>query len=84
MSWWRLSAMRAGESSSIERMFAPQSTGSTAPVRVLGIDPGLTRCGYAVLAPVSNTLIETVSLGVIRTSPSDDVSSRLATLLDAA
>ena len=63
-------------------MFAPQSTGSTGPVRVLGIDPGLTRCGYAVLAPVSNTLIETVSLGVIRTSPSDDVSSRLATLLD--
>jgi len=63
-------------------MFAPQSTGHSGSVRVLGIDPGLTRCGYAVLEPVSNGVIETLSLGVVRTSPNDDVSDRLATLLN--
>lgn len=63
-------------------MFAPQSTTQSGSMRVLGIDPGLTRCGYAVLEPVSGGAIATLSLGVMRTSPSDEVSIRLATLLD--
>jgi crossover junction endodeoxyribonuclease RuvC len=45
--------------------------------RVLGIDPGLTRCGYAV---VDATGPVAVSLGVIRTPPSDALPARLATL----
>jgi crossover junction endodeoxyribonuclease RuvC len=46
---------------------------------VLGIDPGLTRCGYAVLLAVGNT-VKPVSLGVIRTPPSDALPQRLAEL----
>ena len=48
--------------------------------RVLGIDPGLTRCGYAVLEGRSVTTARAVSMGVIRTSPSDPLASRLAIL----
>jgi crossover junction endodeoxyribonuclease RuvC len=46
---------------------------------VLGIDPGLTRCGYAVVdgAPGRSTA---VALGVIRTPPSDALPARLAAL----
>ena len=46
---------------------------------VLGIDPGLTRCGYAVLLAEGNT-VKPVSLGVIRTPPSDALPQRLAEL----
>lgn len=59
-------------------MFAPRSP-RLAP-RVLGIDPGLTRCGYAVLERQAGGAIETIALGVVRTSPDDDVASRLAML----
>jgi crossover junction endodeoxyribonuclease RuvC len=48
--------------------------------RVLGVDPGLTRCGYAVLDARSARAIHAVSLGVIRTSPSDALPDRLAAL----
>jgi crossover junction endodeoxyribonuclease RuvC len=50
-------------------------TGST----VLGIDPGLTRCGYAVLH-AQGSVVRAVALGVIRTPPSDALPSRLAQL----
>jgi crossover junction endodeoxyribonuclease RuvC len=50
------------------------------PPRVLGIDPGLTRCGYAVLDGGSGTEATAVALGVIRTPAGDDVPSRLAAL----
>jgi len=45
--------------------------------RVLGIDPGLTRCGYAVVDGRGPTA---VSLGVIRTPPTDALPHRLASL----
>lgn len=54
-------------------MFAP-------PGPILGIDPGLTRCGYAVLSSTSSGEPEALSLGVIRTSPDQDVADRLALL----
>jgi crossover junction endodeoxyribonuclease RuvC len=46
---------------------------------VLGIDPGLTRCGYAVIdgAPGRTNAI---AMGVIRTPPSDALPARLAAL----
>jgi crossover junction endodeoxyribonuclease RuvC len=46
---------------------------------VLGIDPGLTRCGYAVIdaAPGRPTA---VAMGVIRTPAADSLPSRLAAL----
>lgn len=68
------------------RMFVP----GTDPVsltpravsskRVLGIDPGLTRCGYAVLESTGANGVVPVSLGVLRTSATDPTSSRLAQL----
>ncbi len=45
---------------------------------VLGIDPGLTRCGYAVLQLVSANEVKMTALGVLRTKPENDLSSRLA------
>jgi crossover junction endodeoxyribonuclease RuvC len=46
---------------------------------VLGIDPGLTRCGYAVLHSHGNT-VRPLSLGVIRTPADMALPNRLAEL----
>jgi len=48
-------------------------------VFVLGVDPGLSRCGYCVLE-VSPRRSRAVALGVFRTAPSDEVPVRLAEL----
>jgi len=53
-------------------MFAPCAS------IVLGIDPGLTRCGYAVLRVSGNTEVSMSALGVLRTSPEKDLPNRLA------
>ena len=60
-------------------MFAPKSD-QLASDCVLGVDPGLTRCGYAVLSrgPAGSGLAH--ALGVLRTATDDDVPSRLAAL----
>jgi crossover junction endodeoxyribonuclease RuvC len=46
---------------------------------VLGIDPGLTRCGYAVLHS-QGTVVRPLSLGVIRTPADMSLPQRLAEL----
>ncbi len=65
-------------------MFAPStsrpSESGASVRRVLGVDPGLTRCGYAVLEAVGARVTNVVSLGVISTSRDHDVPSRLAEL----
>lgn len=48
--------------------------------RVLGIDPGLTRCGYAVIDPGSHGSGIKVALGVLRTPSADELPNRLASL----
>jgi crossover junction endodeoxyribonuclease RuvC len=48
-------------------------------VFALGIDPGLSRCGYGVVER-GRAGLEVVSAGVIRTPASDPVASRLASL----
>lgn len=53
-------------------MFAPCAS------IVLGIDPGLTCCGYAVLRVSRNTEVSMSALGVLRTSPEKDLPNRLA------
>ena len=58
-------------------MFA---TSGGAPTRVLGIDPGLTRCGYAVVDGRGPGAATAVSLGVIRTPATDELPYRLAAL----
>ena len=47
---------------------------------VLGVDPGLSRCGYCVLASDGRTS-KPVALGVLRTSPSEPTPRRLAELM---
>ncbi len=44
---------------------------------VLGIDPGLSRCGYAVVEPAPRGRGRAVAMGVLRTSPEDDIPLRL-------
>jgi crossover junction endodeoxyribonuclease RuvC len=61
--------------SSVVHVFAASST------VVLGIDPGLTRCGYAVLEAVGAT-VRPIALGVLRTPPTDPLPQRLASLRD--
>jgi crossover junction endodeoxyribonuclease RuvC len=53
----------------VERVFA------------LGIDPGLSRCGYGVIERVP-TGLRVVSAGVIKTPPSEALASRLAALYE--
>jgi crossover junction endodeoxyribonuclease RuvC len=50
---------------------------SRPPVRVLGIDPGLTRCGLGVVDGVPGRPPGLVAVGVIRTVAGDDISARL-------
>lgn len=47
---------------------------------MLGIDPGLTRCGYAALEARGASTPRPIAMGVVRTSPSDALPSRLAEL----
>ncbi|MGH9272729.1 MAG: crossover junction endodeoxyribonuclease RuvC [Ilumatobacteraceae bacterium] len=48
--------------------------------RVLGIDPGLTRCGYAVVDGRGASGPTAVAIGVIRTPAGDELPQRLAAL----
>lgn len=45
---------------------------------VLGVDPGLTRCGYAVLRAESPQKVSALAIGVIRTPASQPLADRLA------
>ena len=46
-------------------------------LRVLGVDPGLTRCGYGVLDAGVGRSASLVDVGVVRTSPEDTIDVRL-------
>jgi crossover junction endodeoxyribonuclease RuvC len=52
-------------------------------VRVLGVDPGLTRCGLGVVDGAPGRRLELVEVDVVRTPAVDDVSRRLLGLDDA-
>ncbi len=47
------------------------------PIRVLGVDPGLTRCGVGVVEGAPGRALTMVRVGVIRTSPGEDIAARL-------
>ena len=50
--------------------------------RILGIDPGLTRCGFGVISKDRSRTVSFVSVGVIQSPSSMDLSSRLALIGD--
>ena len=54
--------------------------GRTSPHVVLGIDPGVSRCGYGAVVAEGSSL-SAVACGVIRTPPGDPLPDRLAALL---
>jgi len=49
-------------------------------VRVLGVDPGLTRCGLGVVESGPGRTVRMVAVGVVRTPVADDPQERLLTL----
>lgn len=59
-------------------MFAPGASVDT--VTVLGIDPGLTRCGYAVLQR-EGISVSARTMGVITTPPDMDLADRLTMVM---
>ena len=52
-------------------------------MRVLGVDPGLTRCGIAVVDGGTGRTVRCVAVDVIRTSPDDELATRLLAVADA-
>jgi crossover junction endodeoxyribonuclease RuvC len=49
-------------------------------VRVLGVDPGLTRCGLGVVQGQPGRALTAVAYGVARTPPDADIAARLLDL----
>ncbi|MGI8696358.1 MAG: crossover junction endodeoxyribonuclease RuvC [Mycobacteriales bacterium] len=52
-------------------------------MRVLGVDPGLTRCGYGVVEGSPGRPVTALGYDVIRTTSSLPIGLRLATVADA-
>ncbi len=55
-------------------------THAERPRRVLGVDPGLTRCGLGVVEGIPGRALGLVEVGVVRTPPDADVGARLLAL----
>jgi len=53
-------------------------------VRVMGVDPGLTRCGFGVVDTGRGREVVPVAVDVIRTPVDDDLAVRLLAIADAA
>ncbi|MER7012110.1 crossover junction endodeoxyribonuclease RuvC [Saccharopolyspora sp. NPDC000359] len=51
-------------------------------MRVLGVDPGLTRCGLGVVDGGRGRSVTPVAVGVARTPPEDELPSRLRAVAD--
>ncbi len=52
-------------------------------MRVLAVDPGLTRCGVAVVEGAIDGRTKAILVDVVRTDPDDDHARRLAVVYDA-
>ncbi|SEG89264.1 Holliday junction endonuclease RuvC [Thermomonospora echinospora] len=46
-------------------------------MRVLGVDPGLTRCGVGIVDGAPGKPLRLVHVAVLRTSPDEDIATRL-------
>ncbi|HEY9522438.1 MAG TPA: crossover junction endodeoxyribonuclease RuvC, partial [Thermopolyspora sp.] len=49
-------------------------------MRVMGVDPGLTRCGLGAVDGRPGAPLRLVKVGVARTSPDDDIGARLVAI----
>lgn len=52
-------------------------------VRVLGIDPGLTRCGVGIIDLEKTRIARFVAVDVIRTSPNLEIEKRILSIVSA-
>ena len=52
-------------------------------MRVLGVDPGLTRCGLGVVEGLRGRSVSLVAVDVVRTPPGDDLGLRLLGIAEA-
>ena len=52
-------------------------------MRVLGVDPGMTRCGIGVVEGAAGRPLRMISVDVVRTPPDASLGERLAALADA-
>jgi crossover junction endodeoxyribonuclease RuvC len=52
-------------------------------MRVLGVDPGLTRCGLGVVEGSRGRAVSLVAVDVVRTPPGEDLGLRLLGIADA-
>ncbi len=52
-------------------------------MRVLGVDPGMTRCGIGVVDGAPGRRLALVHVEVVRTGPGDDIGARLMAQADA-
>lgn len=52
----------------------------TSPLRVLGVDPGLTRCGVGIVDVGRDRSASLVHVGVVRSDPEQPIERRLATI----
>ncbi len=68
---------RAGSVTS-EQVFV--RTGMVSRMRVLGVDPGLTRCGLGVIEGDPGRRLALVATGVVSTSAGDEIGLRLLAL----
>jgi crossover junction endodeoxyribonuclease RuvC len=63
----------------LERVF---TSGKRAGVRVLGVDPGLTRCGIAVVDGGAGREVRCVAVDVVRTPVEAELAARLLSVAD--
>jgi crossover junction endodeoxyribonuclease RuvC len=66
-----------------EHLFGPTAGATTkevAPVRVLGVDPGLTRCGLGIVEGGLGQPLRMIAVGVVRTPQTDAPELRLLAL----
>ncbi|OLN15164.1 crossover junction endodeoxyribonuclease RuvC [Corynebacterium belfantii] len=56
---------------------------SVVGLRIMGIDPGLTRCGLSVVQAGKGRSVIPVAVGVVRTLPHAELSQRLLELSEA-
>jgi crossover junction endodeoxyribonuclease RuvC len=61
--------------------YAPDAARQPYPrrraARVLGVDPGLTRCGLGVVEGIPGRPPKLIAVGVVRTPAGDDIAARL-------
>ena len=58
--------------------------GKVVRVRVMGVDPGLTRCGISMVEGGAGRTVRAIAVDVVRTPPELDLAQRLLRIADAA